>query len=400
MQKIILGYWFLPKKLVELAFFLLLTVGLNSCSHEEDVVSSKTGITKVYKAEYSSLSGWKSDDFAKVIPVFEANCAKILQNKKEFLADSKIKIETSAYQKVCEKFAKGIKNSVEMREFIESEFTPYAVVEGANPVGKFTSYYEAGINASYTKTEKFKYPVYGKPNDLVEINLRDFGTEFPNTRLVGRVENNKFVPYFNRKDIENKGINAPVLMWADDLVDVHIMQIQGSAIANMTDGTNVRIGYADNNGHKFRGIGSIMLEKKILKAGEVSMENIRKWLKKHPERAKELMEKNERFIFQRLVNASGPVGAFGLPLSAGRSIAVDNAIIPLGAMMWLDTVDADNNKLEKIVFAQDIGSAIKGTVRGDYFWGSGEQAFLAAGRMNSAGRYYIMVPKNSVIQVN
>jgi membrane-bound lytic murein transglycosylase A len=255
------------------------------------------------------------------------------------------------------------------------------------------------VNASLEKSERYKYPIYGKPSDLVELNLRDFGAELPDARLVGHVKNGKFVPYYKRADIENDGINAPVLMWADDPVDIHFMQIQGSAIAKMDDGSELRIGYADNNGHKFRGIGSIMLEKKLLKPGEVSMENIRKWLRKHPEEAKKLMQQNERFIFQRLSDADGPLGAFGVPLTAGRSMAIDNSLLPLGALFWLDTVSPDKEPLQKLVFAQDIGAAIKGAVRGDYFWGHGDEALYYAGRMNSAGKYYILLPKNTTLKV-
>ena len=110
------------------------------------------------------------------------------------------------------------------------------------------------------------------------------------------------------------------------------------------------------------------------------------------------MAENNRFIFQKITDADGPVGALGVSLTAGRSIAVDNKYIPLGAMMWLDTVNPDNGKIQKIVFAQDIGSAIKGVVRGDYFWGHGEEALQQVGRMNSSGRYYIFAPKNSTVK--
>ena len=112
------------------------------------------------------------------------------------------------------------------------------------------------------------------------------------------------------------------------------------------------------------------------------------------------MAENERFIFQRITNADGPIGAMGVSLSAGRSMAVDNRYIPLGAMMWLDSHNPDGGKIQKIVFAQDIGSAIKGVVRGDYFWGHGEEALYHAGRMNSVGKYYILVPKNATLKVN
>ena len=372
-----------------------------ACSHEEEKQQPLSAPLKLKKVPFAMLEGWDGDDFSQIISVFNKNCAQILQNKKTYISDSAVKIKTADYQKICLKFsAESINSSQKMKKFLEREFAPYIVSAGNNPIGKFTSYYEATIHASFEKDEKYKYPIYGKPADLVELNLRDFGADLPNTRLVGHVKNGKFVPYYKRADIENKGVDAPVLMWADDPVDIHFMQIQGSAIAKMNDGSDLRIGYADNNGHKFKGVGSIMLEKKLLKAGEVSMENIRKWLRAHPSEAKKIMQENERFIFQRLSDADGPLGAFGVSLTAGRSMAVDNSLIPLGAVMWLDTVSPDKEPLQKIVFAQDIGAAIKGAVRGDYFWGHGEEALHYAGRMNSAGKYYILLPKNSAPKVD
>lgn len=399
MQKTIFGLWFQPKNTFKLALSIFVFLSLFSCSHEEEQHLSAP--IKLSKTSFNLLEGWQSDDFAQTIPVFRKNCDKILQNKNVVLADSVVKIKTADYQKICKKFAtQHIISSDGMKKFLENEFTPYIVSAGNNPIGKFTSYYEATINASLEKNGKYKYPVYGRPKDLVEVNLRDFGADLPNTRLVGHVINGKFVPYFKRAEIENNGVNAPVIMWADDPVDIHFMQIQGSAIAKMDDGSELRVGYADNNGHKFKGIGSILLEKKILKSGEISMENIRKWLRANPEKAETLMQENERFIFQRISDAEGPLGAFGIPLTAGRSMAVDNSLIPLGSVLWLDTVSPDNKPLQKIVFAQDIGAAIKGAVRGDYFWGHGDEALHYAGRMNSVGKYYILLPKNSAVRVD
>lgn len=376
---------------------------MNGCFSEDvsQTAPQKEGHVVLTQVSYQSLPGWQNDDFAEVIPVFYKNCQAILKNKNEYLYDSAVKLKTADYQKVCQKFMRrNITDKNAMRRFIESEFTPYAVADDNNKEGKFTSYYEATIRASFEKSSRYKYPIYGKPKDLAEINLKDFDETLPNMRLVGRMEGNKFVPYYTRKQIENEGVQAPILMWGDDLVDIHFMQIQGSAIAEMDDGSEIRIGFADSNGRKFKGIGSILLEKGVLKPGEASMPKIREWLRKNPHKAAEQMAENERFIFQRLVDADGPVGAFGLSLTGGRSMAVDNRYLPLGAMMWLDTYNPDKELIEKVVFAQDIGSAIKGVVRGDYFWGHGEEALQEAGRMNSIGTYYLFVPKYSKPKVD
>ncbi len=395
MQKIINGFWFQPKKMPKIIVSLLLIL-LTGCFEKSAELPLAENV-RLEKTSFSALSGWQNEDFASVIEVFAKNCQVILRNSKPYIYDAKIKISTPEYQDVCRRFAnQKISDGKAMKNFIEQNFVPYAVTNNGNADGKFTSYYEAVIRASKTKHGAYQYPIYGKPNDLIEINLRDFDSELPNTRLVGRIENNKFVPYYNRKDIENGNINAPVLMWGDDLVDIHFMQIQGSAVAQMDDGSEVRIGFADSNGRKFKGIGSILIEKGKIRREESSMPKIREWLRNNPQKAKDLMAENERFIFQRLTDTDGPVGAYGISLTAGRSLAVDNRYIPLGSMMWLDSHNPDNGKIRKIVFAQDIGSAIKGVVRGDYFWGHGEDALYHAGRMNSTGKYYILAPKNSV----
>lgn len=400
MQKIINGFWYQPKRALKIILSVFIIAQISGCFKQSSVPDIKSNII-VNKLSFNQLPDWNKDNFKEIIPVFSKNCTSIIKNKNEFIYSSKIKIKTSSYKDICNRFInKNIHTSADMKKFLENEFIPYSISDGNNYEGKFTSYYEAEIRASFEKTSKYKYPIYGRPSDLIEINLSDFGDNLPKVRLVGRIKDNKFIPYYNRREIENNGIEAPVIMWGDDLVDIHFMQIQGSAIAHMSDGSDLRVGYADNNGHKFRGIGGILLSKKIIEPKDASMTKIREWLRKNPDKAADLMAENERFIFQKISDADGPLGALGVSLTAGRSLAVDNYYIPLGAIMWLDTYTPDNKNIRKIVFAQDIGSAIKGIVRGDYFWGHGEQALKQAGRMNSVGKYYILAPKKDGLKVN
>lgn len=397
MLKTKIGPWFQPKKALNYICAVFITLYISGCHRESTVTDS--GDVMLKKVQFADLAGWNNDNFAEVISVFNKNCNQIMKKSGVYLGNSAIKVKISDLQNKCNKFfAANIKTSNDMKKFLESEFNVYAVTDKGKAEGKFTSYYEAVIHASYHKSDKYKYPVYGKPNDLIEINLRDFGTDLPDKRLVGRVDNNKFVPYYNRRDIENKGISAPVLVWGDDLVDIHFMQIQGSAVAKMDDGTEVRIGYADNNGYKFKGIGSILISKGYISKEDSSMPKIREWLRKNPDKAQDLMAENERFIFQKINTADGPLGAFGIPLTAGRSLAVDTDFIPIGSVLWLNTTSPDHHEINKVVFAQDIGSAIKGVVRGDYFWGHGEEALKHAGRMNSSGKYFIILPKEAAVK--
>ena len=384
------------KKFVLLFFLFLLTAcPQKKTQKQEEPPAPPISKVNLLPTTFEALEAWRQDNFLEALPNLLNNCNRIKQIKTEQLGKSQIKIDTKLYQQICNNLEKqSFANNDDLRIFIENNFTPFLVLNNGNPEGKFTSYYESRINASFTKYGKYKYPVYGLPDDLIEIRLKDFDQSLPDKRLVGRIDHRKMIPYYERAKIEDNGVSAPVLMWTDSLIDLHIMQIQGSAVAYMNDGQKVRVGYADNNGRSFKGIGSILLENKLLPPDQINMIAIKEWLKQHPEDAQRYMQQNQRYIFHKIVNASGPIGAFGVPLQAGRSLAVDRDIIPLGSLLWLSTSTPDGKPLNKLVAAQDVGSAIKGAVRGDYFWGSGDDDVLAlAGSMNSVGKYFILLPK-------
>lgn len=380
---------------------LLIVVFLfSSCRKEEaDVVWATRKHFELQKSSFFVLKNWHNENLYAFDKVIKDVCGVILKKTGKTFQSEYISYSLATYQKHCQKMVE-INDNKELKKYIENNFEPYLVETGGNSEGKFTSYYEAELKASYVRGGKYQYPIYGKPNDLIEVNLRDFDDSLPNQRLIGRVENGKLIKYYTRKEVDEGKLDAPVILWGSDLVDIYIMQIQGAAVATLPDGKQIRVGYADNNGHRFRGIGSILLEKGLIKSGEASMPKIRQWLKSNGETAKKNMLLNDRYIFHKIVEAEGPVGAMGLPLVAGRSMAVDRAYIPLGSMMWLETNAPDGQDIHKLVVAEDVGSAIKGGVRGDYFWGHGEEAFDCAGRMNSKGRYFILLPKDVEVSVN
>ena len=363
-----------------------------SCSAQKE--PQKEDKITLQKVSFSELPGFEQDDFNLFTEAYNLSC-EATQKNAAILENAVVKIDKNAYLKACRKFQRlKVKNKETIQAFIKTNFTPYNVLDNNSNQGKFTAYYEAELKASKTKHNQYQYPVYGKPNDLIEINLKNFGADLPNKRILGRVENGKLVPYFTREQIEKNGLDAPVILWGDDKVDIFLMQIQGSAVALLDDGTTVRVSYADNNGHTFVGIGGLLLKKGLLKKGQASMDKIRDWLKANPEIADVNMMENPRFIFHKISDAKGPIGALGVPLTAGRSLAVDKNFIPLGALLWLDTTAPSNKPLQKAVLAQDIGAAIIGAVRGDYFWGHGEEALLQAGKMNSSGTFYVLIPND------
>lgn len=381
-----------------LQIFLIIGL-LVSCGKKEEEtkipvlpVEKEKPLLELQKADFNELKNWPKDKVEEAYHTFELSCSKIKNIKKEYIAEAEIKIPSKDYQEICKKFDKIKAN--DFKSFLEKNMTPYLVTYNGNAQGKFTSYYESAIKASYTKSDKYKFPVYGKPKDLIEFNPQDFDKALPAKRLLGRVEKQKLVPYYTRDEITKKSIDAPVILWASSYVDIYVMQIQGSAVADLEDGSQVRVGFSDTNGREFRGIGSILLEKGLIKPGQASMGKIKKWLEENNELAYEHMNENLRYIFHRLSDAEGPTGAQGVSLTAGRSLAVDRSFVPLGSLLWLETTGPNREKIEKLVVAQDIGGAIKGAVRGDYFWGSGGDEILdLAGRMNSQGRYFILLPK-------
>ena len=307
-----------------LILFLLLLIGACSKEQPEEDVSLK-------QVSFDELKGFDDDDMLSAYQAFQKNCEAIGKKSDEYLGDSELKINRKDFLKVC--FDAQYVMPSKFKDFIKKNFTPWLVSYQNEPKGKFTAYYEAELKASNKRDETYKYPIYGRPYDLIEVNLKDFDATLPSKRLIGRVEGGKLVPYYTRAEIAQKGVNAPVILWGDSDIDIYIMQIQGSAVAHLPDGATMRIAFAESNGHPFKGIGSILLSKGLLENGKASMGSIKKWLMENPGLAAANMNENQRYIFHRLGNPEGPVGALGVPLTAGRSLAVDKTYVPLGSLL-------------------------------------------------------------------
>ncbi len=247
-----------------------------------------------------------------------------------------------------------------------------------------------------------------RPADLVMVELGLFRPAWRGERIAGRVENGQLKPYASRAEIERGALaqRGLELFWVDDAVDAFFLHIQGSGRVRLPDGTVARIGYDGQNGHPYVPIGRLLAERGALPRDEVSMQTIRAWLAAHLGEAAALMEENPSYVFFREIagpaDAGGPLGAQGVALTAGRSLAVDRAFLPLGAPIWLDLEDPaeGNGRLRRLVVAQDTGGAIRGPVRGDLFWGFGPQAAERAGMMKDRGTYYILLPHDVAARVS
>ncbi len=375
---------------------------LTSCDEtkkEADKTPPKLVLTKV---NFSDLPNWGSDDFEGFSAAFLHSCKRILKNP----ANAAFGVLKQAgtygdWQIICNKFSEHIISSPQtLYKFFEDNFTPYQISSDNKPVGLFTGYYEASLKGSRTKNPPYIYPLYSRPDDLIMVQLGDFRDHLKGERIAGRVINGRLKPYEARADIVsgNWAHNDKVLLWVDGAVDAFFVQIQGSGLVQMDDGSKMRIGYAGQNGHPYYAIGRELIKMDALNKDEISMQSIRAWLEANPARADEVMNSNKSYVFFREITGDGPIGAEGIALTAQRSLAIDRTLISYGLPLWVDIKHPINGEpdIRRLMIAQDTGGAIRGAVRGDVFWGHGSSAENNAGLMKSKGQYWALLPKTDI----
>jgi membrane-bound lytic murein transglycosylase A len=267
----------------------------------------------------------------------------------------------------------------------------------------FTGYYEPVVKAHRQAVPPYEFPVYGIPEDLVSVDPKIFGfASFPRS-LVGRVEGRELRPYASRAEIDfGDGLPAPapVLGYLADPVDVFFLQVQGSGTLVFPDGSKLRAGYAVSNGWEYRSIGKLLLDEGLVSREEMSMQAIRSYLAAHPEDLERVLSYNPSYVFFRpLDDAGGPLGCYGLPVTAGRSIATDRKLFPGPAVAWvtgtMPSIHGGEETFARFVLNQDTGGSIKGPDRVDLFVGTGGEAAEIAGRMQHLGRFYLLLPISS-----
>ncbi|MGE5548131.1 MAG: murein transglycosylase A [Solirubrobacterales bacterium] len=346
-------------------------------------------------ARFDQLPGWHDDQAAAVLPALLKSCDRLgrLPPDKSIGGDGMGGTAADWHPPCAAARRLPAGDHAAARAFFESWFLPHLVTNQGRAEGTFTGYYEPELAGSRTRKGRFTVPLLARPKDLVTVDLGRFRPDLGNETLAGRLNGTRLDPYPARADIEAGALGplAEPLVWVEDPVDAHILHIQGSGRIRLDDGATLRLGVAATNGHKFVGIGKVLKDKGKLD-GDTTMPAIRAWLKAHPGEAIQLMQENPRYVFYRVVEGDGPVGSEGVALTPQRSLAVDTRYVPLGVPLWLDTVEPSGTPLRRLVMAQDTGAAIKGVVRGDFFWGAGEPAFDKAGRMKSAGRYWVLLP--------
>jgi len=267
----------------------------------------------------------------------------------------------------------------------------------------FTGYFEPLYDASLTSDETYRYPLYKKPEDLITADLSLFREDLRDRKITGRIEGKRLLPYYSRKEIEAGALNGKnlELAWLKSPVDAAFLHIQGSGRLRLKDGSALNVGYSTTNGHPYRSIGRYMLDQALLTREEMSMQAIRRYLAEHPEKVEEILNYNPSYIFFRPLD-TGPVGNIGVPLTPGRSLALDSKRFPKGALAFIScrkpTLNATGNitgwkAFSRFVVNQDTGGAIKGPGRADIFWGNGPYAETVAGHLKHEGELYILILK-------
>ena len=339
------------------------------------------------QATWAELPQWQADDQAEAWEAFRVSCRALARQ--------------DAWRDVCT-VAEAMRNPDRetARRFFEENLTPFQLTNAdGGEEGLITGYYEPLLRGSRKPTGRYRHAVYGVPDDLLVIDIGDLHPELKGKRLRGRLDGRRVVPYFDRAQLAEGrgGLVGREIAWVDDPIELFFLQIQGSGRIALENGETLRVGYADQNGHPYRSIGRLLVERGELPLERASMQGIKGWARANPAKVTELLNHNASYVFFRELPADlpGPLGALGLPLTARRSVAVDPGFVPLGAPVFVATTwPLSTRPLNRLMLAQDTGGAIRGPVRADFFWGFGDEAGREAGRMKQRLRMWVLLPRS------
>lgn len=325
---------------------------------------------------FRDLPGWDDDDHAAALRTFLRSCERLdSYPPARVRGPDPIAATAGEWQAVCrEARSVGVADRDGAKRFFERRFIPMAVLMDGDAEGMFTGYFEPELQGARARGGRYHVPLYKMPR---------------NRALVAHDRARIDAGALHGKNLE--------LLWVDDPIDAFFLQIQGSGRVVTSDGEVIRVGYAGQNGRPYFAIGRALIDRGEIAREDMSMQAIEDWLRRNPDEAPRLMALNRSYVFFRVLDGEGPVGALGVPLTPERSLAVDPSYAVLGGPVWLDVADPlqPGRRLQRLVIAQDTGGAIKGPIRGDLFWGHGVRAALAAGMMKSPGRYFLLVPRGA-----
>ena len=300
-----------------------------------------------------------------------------------------------------------------IQRFLRERFDPWRLLaetredvpNGAEPrvlsvsdQGRITGYYEPLLTGSRVRDARFAVPLHRPPDDLLVVDLGSLYPELAGKRVRGRLDGKRVLPYWSRAELGEQKLAGTEIAWVDDAVEAFFLQIQGSGRLQFGDGSQVRVGYADTNGHPYKSIGRVLVERGELTFDQASMQGIQAWARANPQKLAPLLNENPSYVFFRELPVgdpnAGPVGALNVPLTPGYSLAADPQFVPLGAPVLVSTVHPSTSApLLRLALAQDTGGAIRGPIRFDFFWGFGRDAGEHAGRQRHDVNGWLLLPK-------
>jgi len=356
------------KNLILLSLIFLL---FTSCANKKSLTQKNLR----EEVSFLEIDGFFEDDLNYALEVFKKDC----QKSKRF----------EQLKNICQK-AKDANSGV---IFFITNFTPYKLYDSNfKDEGLITGYYEPLLYGSLKKTSRYKYPVYKIPKNLITYN----SNKIKGKQSIGKIVDKKIVPYDTREEIQtnSKNKNLKAIAYVDDKVDLFFLQIQGSGKIKLDTNEIINVGYAGQNGHPYFSIGKYLIEEGYILKEDISVQEIKKFFANNPLKVDEILNLNESYVFFKVSN-QGATGALGTLLTAKRNIAVDRSYIELGMPVFVNTQNpVTKEPIKQLMIAADVGGAIKGEIRADFFWGFTEEAFEYAGRMKENSKMYILVPKD------
>jgi membrane-bound lytic murein transglycosylase A len=353
-----------------------------------------TNSWRLEASTFTTIEGWQTDDHFAALAAFRLSATRHLTTPYK---QRQIAFDTDAFLAACRA---SLEDNIDPKNFFEFWFEPVLIVPDAGS-GKVTGYYEPVIEARLMKGNGFETPFLRRPDDLIELS--DIDAESHGMRF-GRIVDGQIKPYLNRPEIDAGALAGRNLeiAYVRDPVDTFFAHVQGCARLQMPD-QEIRITYDGKSGQEFTGIGRVLIDLGEIPAANISMQSIRDWLKQNPARVSEILHHNKSYIFFREEPVAdfslGPIAAAKVPVSAGRSIAVDRTIHAFGLPFFISAPDLKTLEPDgflRLMIAQDTGSAILGAARADLFIGSGEGAGAIAGSINYEAEFHILLPRKGL----
>jgi membrane-bound lytic murein transglycosylase A len=377
---------------------VLMLIALAGCGGarkaEPDAAQAVPPLLRYEAVQWSALPGWQQDDITAAWPALLASCSAPRMG--------------SAWVAFCTAARAIAAQDVRaQRALIEAGLRPFRIVTETADVhrersdtGLITGYYEPVLKGSRKRSAVFRTPLYAVPDDLVTVELGELYPALKGERIRGRLQGRRITPFPDRAALtDGRALAGKEIVWVDDAIDAFFLQIQGSGRVQLDDGSTIRLAYADVNGHPYRAIGRYLVERGELTVEQATAPGLREWLQQHPERQAEVFNANPSVVFFREEKLGdpnvGPRGSLAVPLTSGRSLAVDARWLPLGAPLFLATTHPlTGEPSQRLMLAQDTGGAIRGALRADFFFGLGGEAGDLAGRMRQQGALWLLWPRD------